>query len=385
MLSDTCAIVGVGNTAYMRGTDRSTLELQLEACRLALTDAGLSADDVDAVFPSAVAGRCTEEFVMNLGLRNLRYTTTAHIGGASLVASVQNACMAIDAGIASCALIPAGRNGYSSERVSTGGTPPDVLMQTTREFERPFGNLVAVQWFAQAAQRHMFEYGTTSEQLGHVAVTCRRHANLNPQALMHAKPLTLADHQSSRMISSPFRLFDCSLESDGAGALVITSLDRARDLAGAPVTIGGVAEAHSYPSTSLTQKPDMATVPALRDAGQRALRMAGITTDDIDALMIHEGFTWYVLAALEALGIVGPGEGGPFVEEGNIGLGGRLPVNTHGGALSEAHVSGMNHVIEAVRQLRGDVPAERRVPDCRHAVVVTEGNFFEGAVMVLRG
>jgi acetyl-CoA acetyltransferase len=383
-LADRCAIVGIGNTPYTRGTDRTTLQLHLEASLRALDDAGLSTDDVDAVLPSAVAGRHAEEFVMNLGLRNLRFSTTVHMGGASLIASIQNACMAITSGVASCVLIPAGRRGFSGERVSTGKSVPEGVMGSVSEFERPYGNLVAVQWFAQAAMRHMHDFGTTSEQLGHVAVNSRTNANLNPQALMHGRPMTLADHRSSRMISSPLRLLDCSLESDGAGAIVVTSVERARDLDSVPALIGGVGEAHSYPSTSLTQKPDMARVGSLSEAAGRAFGMAGITPSDLDCLQIHEGFTWYVLAALEAVGVVGPGEAGPFVEEGNIALGGRLPVNTHGGSLSEAHASGINHVIEAVRQLRGTVEPERQVAGCRQVGVVVEGNFFEGSTLVLR-
>ncbi|MCB0994442.1 MAG: thiolase family protein [Acidimicrobiales bacterium] len=383
-LSDRCVIAGVGNTAYTRGTERTTLDLHLEASLKALADAGLTTDDVDAVYPSAVAGRHAEEFVMNLGLRNLRYATTVHLGGASLIASVLNACMAITSGIATCALIPAGRRGYSGERVSTGQIVPEGVMDSTTEFERPLGNLVAVQWFAQAAMRHMYEYGTTSEQLGHVAVNSRANANMNPNALMHGRPMTLDDHQISRMISSPLRLLDCSLESDGAGALVVTSAERAQDLDTVPVRIAGVAEAHSYPSTSLSQKPTIAQVPSLTEASARAFEMAGITVRDLDCLQIHEGFTWYVLAALEAIGVVAPGEGGPFVEEGHIALGGTLPVNTHGGSLSEGHVSGINHVIEGVRQLRGDVEPERQVADCEHVGVIVEGNFFEGSALVLR-
>ncbi len=317
-LSDRCAIVGIGTTPYTRGTDRTTLELHLEASLLALADAGIEPEEVDGVLPSAVAGRHAEEFVMNLGLRGLRYSTTVHMGGASLIASIQNACAAITSGLASCVLIPAGRRGYSGERVSTGQSVPEGVMDSTTEFERPYGNLVAVQWFAQVAMRHMHEYGTTSEQLGLVAVNSRANANLNPRALMHGRPMTLADHQASRMISSPFRLLDCSLESDGAGALVVTSVERARDLDVEPVRIGGVAEAHSYPSTSLSQKPDMAQVATLTEASERAFAMAGITPADLDCLQVHEGFTWYVLAALEAIGVVGRGEGGPFVEAGHI-------------------------------------------------------------------
>ena len=382
-LSKQCAIVGVGNTAYTRGTDRSTLELHLEASTLALADAGLSAADVDGVMPSATAGRCAEDFILNLGLRDLRFSTTVHMGGASLIASIQSACLAVSAGLASCVLLPAGRRGYSGERISTGQAVAERVMADVNEFEAPYGNLVAVQWFAQAAMRHMHEYGTTSEQLGHIAVACRAHANLNPQALMYGKPLTLDDHQNSRMITTPFRLFDCSLESDGAGAIVITSAERARDLAKPAVLVSGVGEAHGYPPTSLTQKPDMAVVDSLRRASAGAFAMAGITPQDLDCLLIHEGFTWYVIAALEALGIVGPGEGGPFVEAGNMLLGSTLPINPNGGALSEGHVSGMNHVIEAVRQLRREVPPPRQVSPCETVAVVNEGNFFDGSVLVL--
>jgi acetyl-CoA acetyltransferase len=383
MLTRACAIVGVGNTAYTRGTDRTTLDLHLEASRLALADAGLTTADVDGVMPSASAGRCAEDFILNLGLRDLAFSTTVHMGGASLIASIQSACLAIEAGIASCVLVPAGRRGYSGERVSTGDNIVDRVMADVHEFELPYGNIVAAQWFAHAAQRHMYEYGTTSEQLGHVAVTCRAHANLNPQALMYGRPMTLGDHQASRMITTPFRLFDCSLESDGAGALIITSAERARDLSAPAVLVSGVGEAHGYPPTSLTQKRDMPVVHSLRRAARRAFAMAGVAVGDLDCLMIHEGFSWYVIAALEALGVVQPGEGGPYVEAANIRLGGALPVNPHGGALSEGHVSGVNHVIEAVRQLRREVPAERQVEPCDTVAVVNEGNFFDGSVLVL--
>ena len=383
-IADQCAIVGIGNTAYTRGTERSTVELHLEASLRALADAGLTPADVDAVMPSATAGRCAEDFIANLGLRDLAFSSTVHMGGSSFIASVQSACLAITAGVASCVLIPAGRRGFSGERISTGQGPVEPLLNAVREFEAPYGNLVAAQWFAQAAQRHMHLYGTTSEQLGHVAVSARANANLNPQALMHGRPMTLADHQNSRMISSPFRLFDCSLESDGAGAVVVTSAERARDLAQPPVLIGGVGEGHGYPATSLTQKQDMASVPSLGAAARRAFTMAGVTVADLQCLLIHEGFTWYVLAALEALGVVGRGEAGPFVADGHITLTGSLPVNPHGGALSEGHVSGINHAIEAVRQLRGSVEPERQIADCHQVAVVNEGNFFDAAVMVLR-
>jgi acetyl-CoA acetyltransferase len=382
-LSRSCAVTGIGNTAYTRGTSKTTLELHLEASLAALADAGLTPADVDGVMPSATAGRNVEEFIVNLGLRDLSLAGTSHMGGASLISSIRTACAAIDAGVASCVLIPAGRRGYSGERISRGTHLIEPLMDSVAEFEWPYGNTAAVQWFAQAAQRHMHLYGTTSEQFGHVAVTCRTHANLNPHALMHGKPMTLADHQASPMITTPFRLFDCSLESDGAGALVITSAERARSLGRGAAVIAGIGEAHSRMPTSITQKPDLARLEALEVAAERAFGMSGRSVADLDVALIHEGFSWLAIACLEALGVVQPGEGGPFVADGNIRLGGRLPLNPHGGALSEAHVSGVNHVIEGVRQLRRSVEPARQVPDCSTVVVVNEGNFFDGGTLIL--
>ena len=380
---DRCAIVGIGNTEYVRGTARSTLELHLEACMRALDDAGLEPADVDALMPNDIADRIAEEFILNLGLTDLAYSATIRTGGASLVSAIQSACLAIVTGVATCVLVSAGRRGYSEQRVSTQTTKPLPVLAAVEEFERPYGNTVAAQWFAHAAQRHMHDYGTTSEHFGHIAVACRNHANLNPQAIMHSRPMTLADHQASRVITTPFHLFDCSLESDGAGALVITSVERARDCRKPPVLISGVGEGHGNPPTSITQKRDMPFIEGMHTAGARAFRMAGVGPGDIDCAQLYDGFTWFVLGTLEALGFCGRGEGGPFVEGGRIQLGGDLPVNTHGGLLSEAHVSGVNHVIEGVRQLRREVEPARQVDPCERVLVSSEGDFHEGSVLIL--
>jgi acetyl-CoA acetyltransferase len=388
-LAGACAIVGVGNTAYTRGTDLSTIELHLEASLRALDDAGLEASDVDAIMPSEVAGVVTEQFMVNLGLTDLAYSAVARNGGASFLSSVQSACFAVASGVAQCALIAAGRRGYSEQRVSrsqaaAGPVRSSPVMASMVEFEQPYGSFLPAQFFAQAAQRHMYEYGTTSEHFGRVAVACRKHANLNPQAIMHDRRLTLEEHQDSRVISSPFRLFDCSLESDGAAAVVITSVERAKDLAKEPVVIQGFGEGHGNPPTSITQKEDMTFVEGLHTAGRRAFSMAGLGPDDVDCAQLHDPFSWFVIAGLEALGFCERGEGGPFVEDARIELGGALPVNTHGGLLSEAHVSGANHVVEAVRQLRREVEPERQVPDCETVLVSSEGDLHEGSVLLLR-
>ena len=385
-LSGRCAIVGVGQTPYTRGSDASTLELHLQASLAALDDAGLSPADIDAAMPNELSGVIAEDLIVNLGLNALRFTSTIRTGGASFVTAIQSACLAVHAGVARHVLLVGGRRGYSQQRISRsseGRMVPTPVMRCADEFERPFGNSVAVQWFAHATRRHMHEYGTKPEHFGMIAVACRKHANNNPQALMYEKTMSLEDHQNSRMIADPIRLFDCSLETDGAAAIVITSAERARDLPHTPVHVLGVAEGHGDPPHTITQKRDLTRIEGLWKAAPHAFGMAGLEAKDMDCAQLYDGFTWHTLGSLEALGFCGIGEGGPFVEGGRIELGGELPVNTAGGLVSEAHVSGTNHVVEAVRQLRRSHPPERQVPDCETCVVTGEGDFHEGSVMVL--
>lgn len=386
-LHDSCAIAGIGHTAYTRGTDKSALELHLDAGLAAIADAGLTPGNIDAVLPYELAGVTAEDFVVNLGLSGIRFRATVRAGGSSFLRSIQAGCLAIIGGVAKHVLLVAGRRGYSEHRVSKSavrnvfGDQP--VMRHIDEFERPVGNSVAVQWFAQGARRHMHEYGTTTEQFGHVAVACRRHANLNPHAYMYGKPMTLADHQASRYIAEPLRLLDASLETDGAAAVVITSRERARDLAQPPVSILGIADGSGEPPTSMTQKRDMAFMEGMAKAAQAAFPIAEIAPADLDCVQIYDCFTWFVLAQLEAIGLCGIGESGPFVDGGRIELGGELPLNTHGGLLSEGHTAGANHVVEAVRQIRRAVEPARQVPDCETVLVTSEGNFGEGVVMIL--
>ena len=385
-ISGHSAIVGIGQTPFTRGTEKSTLELHLDAALEAIADAGLSPGDIDGVMPNELAGTVAEDFILNLGLPELAFSSTIRTGGASFASALQSAALAVHGGVARHVLLVAGRRGFSAQRVSKtseGAIAPHPVMRQIDEFERPFGNTVASQWFAQAARRHMHEFGTTSEHFGHIAVACRKHANLNPRALMYEKPMSLEDHQASKLIADPLRLFDCSLETDGATAVVITSAERARDLAKPPVTLLGFGEGHGDPPTSITQKRDMTRIEGLELAGRRAYAMAGLQPADIDCAQIYDGFTWVVLASLEALGFCAHGEGGPFCTEGRLELGGALPINTSGGLLSEGHCSGANLVSEAVRQLRGEVEAERQVPDCRHVLVSGEGDFHEGSALIL--
>jgi len=381
-LRDKCAIVGVGETEYSRNSGTTVLSLLLQASMRAIEDAGLTPKDIDGVMPGAT-GATFEDFMTNLGIEDLRYSSTVHMGGASAVASFQSAVLAVQAGIASNVLCVTGWNGYSGLRLGRldrpmragGGSP------YARDFEIPYGWMVPAQWYAPMATRHMYEYGTTSQQFGAVAVAMRKHACLNEKAIMR-KPITIEDHQSSRLITYPFRLLDCCLESDGAAAAVVSSAVRARDLKHRPVYISGIAEGHPPFPDQIPNRPVITELGA-KYAAPKAFAMAGLTPQDIDVAEIYDCFTYIVLCQLEDIGFCKKGEGGAFVEGGRIELGGELPVNTHGGLLSQAHILGMNHVVEAVKQLRGDAGAAQ-VKDAEIALVSGYGDLGDGAVMILR-
>ncbi len=233
------------------------------------------------------------------------------------------------------------------------------------------------------ARRHMHEFGTTAEQLGAIAVAMRKHAQLNPNAVMHGKPMTLDEYLASPMITDPYRSFDCCLETDGAAAVVVTTRRagaRSREEAGR--TIMGVARGQPYPADEITNRKDIfRNRPHHRGAGG-VRASAGVTPQDIDFAEIYDCFTFEVLQQIEETGFCERGEGGAFVEGGRIELGGALPVNTHGGLLSEAHVLGMNHIVEAVRQLRGDA-GERQVADAEIGLVTGWGDFGDGSIAIL--
>jgi acetyl-CoA acetyltransferase len=373
------AVTGVGETAYTRESGRSVLSLQLEASLKAIEDAGLKPTDIDGVIPYA-GGVVAEDFITNLGIPDLRFSALTPLGGASCVAAVQCAVAAIAAGICNHVLVPVGRNGASQGRI---GVRVQQMPQfrVVGEFEMPLGAIAPAQLYAPMARRHMELHGTTSRQLGEIAVSTRANAILNGNAVM-TRPLSIEDHQASRMISDPFRLFDCSLESDGACAIVVSATERARDLRKPPVLVMGAAEGHPDSPSAITQRPDMTRL-GIAKAAARAFAMAGVTHDDIDVAEIYDCFTYIVLCQLEDLGFCGKGEGGPFVESGAIRLGGRLPVNTHGGLLSQAHMVGMNHVAELVRQLRGEA-GKAQVADAEIGLVTGYGDMGDGSVAIMR-
>lgn len=386
MLKDKACIVGIGETGYCRkpGSGLSEEALQLRAAVAALDDAGLKGRDIDGILAFPNVGKC-EAFAASLGSANLRFAAIIHMGGAAPVASLRLAAMAVVSGAANHVLIPAGWNGYSGARVRQTVTTDRNSIPggaIAWDYYLPQGLTVPPQWYALMARRHMHEYGTTHEQLGAVAVAMRRHAQLNPGAVMHGKPLTLADYLASPMLADPYRVNDCCLETDGAAACIVTTPERARDLGKSPVYIMGAAAGQPYPADEITNRRDFHAT-GLTIAAPEAFRMAGVTPEDADFAEIYDCFTFEVIQQLEEAGFCRRGEGGPFVEGGAIELGGRLPVNTHGGLLSEAHSLGIGHIVEAVKQLRGSAGA-RQVPGAEIGVVTGWGDFGDGSIAILR-
>jgi acetyl-CoA C-acetyltransferase len=373
------AVVGAYEHPTRFAPHMTGFQLHAESARGALADAGLTIRDVDGFFTSGVGPIGILSLAHHLNLRPC-YLDSQSIGGSSFVSHCLHAAAAIAAGLCSVALVTYGSTA-ASERfaIGTGGgfgsEPPD-------NFEAPFGPTI-VGSYAMVAQRHMHEYGTTSEQLAEIAVTMRRHASLNPHA-KYREPITVEDVLASRMISSPLHLLDCCIISDGGGALVLTSVERARDLRKPPVVILGGAEAVRHLEVGGRDLLDVAA----RQSGPLAFARAGVRPADLDLCMVYDSYTITVLVTLEALGFCAPGEGGAFCAGGRIGLGGALPVNTDGGGLSSNHpgMRGIFLVIEATRQLRGEAgPAQVRNARlaCVHGTGGMLGQRHSGVTLIL--
>ena len=381
-LRDKYAIAGIGYTDFTSNSGTTVLNLALQACRNAVLDAGIDPSEVDGVVSFNFGDSVPSIAVATgLGLPAARYAVEFSSGGNAANLIVQTAAAAIEAGLARNVLCFRAMNGRSGFRLGGGR---DLNSRGITQYTAPFGWITYPQAMAMWCRRHMIKYGTTSDQLGTIAVTCRRNAMLNERAMMRA-PITLADHQASRMIVEPFHLLDICLESDGACAVLVTSAERARDLRHKPVYIMGAAYGggpnQGDDLFDAIRWPDHAHNYAKYIADD-LWRSAGVGPEDIDVAEIYDCFTYSVIMQLEGLGFCREGEGGAFVQNGRIDRDGELPLNTHGGLLSEAYIHGFNHVIEAVEQLRG-AAGSRQVPDAQIALT-TAGAMTCGSALVLR-
>ena len=379
------AIVGIGETEYLRGAGSTPVEMMVEAAHAALADAGLRGRDLDGIIPPPVY-TTAEELATTLGVFDLRHAVTVEMGGASPVAAIGHAARAVTQGIASAVLVVVGWNGYTAMRPKPGAHRVRVpefqaTVRAFRDFYRPYGAVLPVQVYSWIATRYQRLYDVPPDAPGTVAVAMRKHARMNPKAVMREKPLTMEDYLASRWVSEPMRLYDCCLETDGACAVIVTSTERARDLAKPPVAVLGAAEGHPYPADDIPARTDMLKI-GLHDAGPRALAEAGVQAACADLLGIYDCFTWTVLWQIEALGLCRRGEAKDWVRGGRIELGGEMPINVNGGLLSEAHVWGLNNVVEVVRQLRHEAGA-RQVAGAELAIVTGYGDLGDGSCAVL--
>lgn len=373
-------IAGVAESDYGRVPHLTELELHTQALQRVLEDSGARKVDIDGVFCSSqTMGMPTVMLCEYLQIFP-RYSDSTTIGGSSFEAHLNHAVAAIRAGKCEMALISYGSTQLSSRGrvLGTGGRPATIPEST---YESPYGN-VLVGAYAMAARRHMHQYGTTSEQLAEIAVVTRRHAGLNPQA-MYRDPITVQDVLYSRMIAEPLHLLDCCVVSDGGGAVLVTTEERARDLRQQPIYVLGSSEGHTH--AHISQMPDL-TMTAAATTGPRAFAEAGVRPDEIDMAMIYDSFTITVLLLLEDLGFCKKGEGGAFVQNGRIALGGQLPINTDGGGLSSNHpgMRGIFLIIEAVRQLRRQC-GPRQVDGAKLAVAHGSGGLLSSQATTILG
>lgn len=365
------AIVGASETTRLGEIpDMSAIELHADAARNAISDAGLTNADVDGV---ACAGQSPVAIAHYLGITP-RYLDGTTVGGCSFMLHVRHAVAAIAAGMCDVVLVTHGESGRS--RVGAGRFRGGDASSLQAQFEAPYGTTGAPSTFPIGVLRYMKTYGLTHEQLAMVAVVQRQWASQNPRAMMREE-ITVDDVLSSRMIAYPMHLLECCLVTDGGGALVLASAERARDLAHRPVYVLGTGESSETPMIS--QMEDFTTSKAFRVSGANAFAESGITPADVDHLMVYDAFAHLPIYGLEALGFVEPGEAGAFIEEGNTAPGGRLPMNTNGGGLSYTHTGmyGMFAIQESVRQIRGTAPAQ--IPDANISVAQGVGGMFAAA------
>jgi acetyl-CoA acetyltransferase len=354
----TTAIAGIGATAFTKASGRTPMQLAVEACVLACEDAGLEPGRVDGMVTFAAEQNPEIEVARNLGVAQLRHLSMINHGGGAPCGTVAQAAMAVASGQCDYALAYRAFNERSWHRFGTGvqsRAAGSEAIDTQFAWTSPYGLLTPASWVAMFATRYMHEYGATSLDFGRVAVADRKHAATNPKAHFYQRPMTLEDHQNSRWIVEPLHLLDCCQESDGGQALLVTTIERARDLKGVPAVIAGAAQGVSDDQHMMRSyfRDSITSIPEMKLCADQLWSQSGLSASDIQAAILYDHFSPLVLPQLEEFGFCPRGEAKDFIADGAIELGGRLPINTHGGQLGEAYIHGMNGIAEAVRLVRG--------------------------------
>ena len=384
-LSGRAAIVGIGATEFSKDSGRSELRLAAEAVKTALDDAGLTPNDVDGLVTFTQDTNTEAAVAREVGIASLSFFSRIHYGGGAACATVQQAAMAVATGVADVVVCYRAFNERSGQRfgqVMTGLAGAPTSAGVDNSWSYPMGLGTPAAWVAMVARRYMHAYGATSEDFGRVAVADRKHAATNPNAFFYGKPITLAEHQASRWIVEPLHLLDCCQESDGGVAVVVTSAERARDLPHPPAVIRAAAQGSGSDQFVMTSyyRDELTGLPEMGIVGRQLWAQSGVGPQDMQLAILYDHFTPFVLIQLEELGFCARGEARHFIADGAIELGGRLPLNTHGGQLGEAYIHGMNGIAEGVRQLRR--ASVNQVDDVEH-VLVTAGTGVPTSGLVL--
>ena len=379
------AIAGIGATEFSKNSGRTEVRLAVEAVKAALDNAGLSIDDVDGMSIFSIDNNPEIEVHRALGGKELRWFSRTHYGGGAACATLHHAATAIAAGAAEVVVCYRAMNERSWQRFGSGvqgRSRLPVAESVHFSYYAPLGLLTPASWVALSARRYMHEYGATTEDFGRISVADRKHAATNPNAWFYGKPITLEDHQRSRWIVEPLRLLDCCQESDGAVAVVVTSTERARDLKQKPAVLRATAQGAGYEQQMMTSfyRDDITGLPEMGLVARQLWATAGIGPADVQTAIIYDHFTPFVLAQLEEFGFCKRGEAKDFIRDGNIEIGGGLPINPNGGQLGEAYIHGMNGIAEAVRQIRGT--AVNQIDDVEH-VLVTAGTGVPTSGLIL--
>lgn len=379
-IQDRVAIVGIGHLPFAKDIGRPISDTAVEAIQRALDDAGLQAEDVDGMSMLEMEDTHEVSIARRLGVRSLHWWDKISYGGGGSCGMVMHAAAAIASGLATTVVCHRARNRGS--RTSRPWSQERELVRDDKALHVPWGLIRPVDVIGMWAHRHMHEFGTTREHLGNVAIAARKHAQNNPDAMMRGRPLDMPTYLAARVIGYPLHLYDCCLETDGALACVVTTVERARDLRRDPVLVHAVAQASGPNPVHLANYNNTPTMETTsKFCAELLWRRSRLGPGDMDCAQIYDAFTPLVIMGLEDYGFCKRGEGGPFTEGGRIEIGGALPVLTSGGGLSEAYVHGFNLILEAVRQIRGT--SVNQVPGCA-ATLVTGASGVATSALVLK-